>query len=478
MKQLLFVLLAVLATAACTMGPNYHRPNVDVPAVHRTDASSAPSAVATLADREWWAMFGDDTLKALVEEALRDGYDVRLAAWRVEEARANAGVTHAQYFPAIQGDASYSRGRPSDFLTPFPGTTDLYTVNVGMAWEIDLWGRIRRANEAARARLLATEEARRGVMLSLVAEVAAGYFNLRTLDYELQIARENARAFEETHQLFEGRLRAGTASELETSSAAASLANTAAAIPDLERRIVEQENQLAFLLGREPGELPRGSALTEQPLPPSIPAGLPSQLLERRPDLREAEAALVAANAEVGVAMAERYPTLSLTGFFGGLAPEVSQLFSEGKRWSLGAGVFTPVFQGKRLKYRKEAAVARWEQAKVRYEQGVNNAFAEVSTALVAYGRLAEVERELAKAEAGFRDATDLANRRYRAGLSDYLDVLAAQRQVFPAQIALARARYARLNVLVQLYRALGGGWEAPEGTAAIPEALPVVAGR
>ncbi len=451
--------------AGCAVGPRYQRPAVTVPDEFRGQATTTmttdPTAAASLADQAWWEILDDDALEALIDEALENAYDVRLAAWRVEEARANAGIARSEFLPRLQAGAGWSRGRPSEFLVPGGGTTDLYDVNLGLAWEIDLWGRIRRLNETALAQYLATEEAHRGVLLSLVSEVATSYFELRTLDLQLEIARRTARAFGETHALFDQRLEAGIASALETSSAEASLAATAANIPDLERQIVAAENRLAFLLGRQPGDVPRGAALNDQLLPPAIPAGLPSDLLERRPDLRQAEQELVAANAGVGLAVADYFPRVSLTGFFGGIAPEVSELFGDGETWSAGGGLLSPVFQGRRLANQHRAALARWEQAKVAYEKSVANAFAEVSTALVAYQKLAAVESEQARAVAGFEEAVRHANSRYLSGLSDYLEVLQAQQQLFPAENALARTRFARLATLVELYRALGGGWDS-----------------
>jgi multidrug efflux system outer membrane protein len=446
----------------CAVGPNYQRPPISSPVEFRGPSAggAAPAGeAATLADRAWWDILQDDTLRGLVDEALRNGYDVRAAAWRVEEARANAGIAKSGYFPAIQGEARWSRGRVSEFVSPIPGTLELYDVNLGLSWEIDVWGRIRRLNEAALARYLATEEARRGVLLSLVSEVATAYFELRALDAEKEIAERTARAFKETHDLFSSRYEAGMASALETANAAAPLATTQAVIPDLERRIAAQENRIALLLGRQPGDVPRGASLDEQILPPEIPAGLPSELLKRRPDLRRAEQELVAANADVGVTVAEYFPSLRLTGVFGGLAPQVSDLFQEGKQWSIGGGLLTPLFQGRRLKNQNRAAVARFEQARVEYERSVTNAFAEVSTALVAYERLAHVEEEQERAVTAYREAVDLAGSRYLSGLADYLEVLQAQRQLFPAENTLTQVRFERLSVLVGLYRALGGGW-------------------
>lgn len=471
MRRLAPLLLAFsLAAAGCAAGRSYRRPSVDAPDRLKGAADAAASTSASLADRAWWELLQDETLQSLVEEALRSGHDVRLAAWRLEEARANAGIARSGLHPQLRAGAGWSRGRESEVVAPGGETTDLYDVNVAISWELDVWGRLRRLEEAARAQYLATAEARRGVMLSLVADVATGYFRLRSLDLQLDVARRTARALAETHALFGERLETGLASPLETSSAAASLAATTAAIPELERRIAEQENALAFLLGRHPGDIARGAALDDQPLPPHVPAGLPSDLLERRPDVRQAEQQLVAANAEVGVAIADYFPRISLTGAFGGLAPQVNELFGDGKRWSAGGGLLTPIFQGQRLRNQHRAAVARWEQAKVLYERSVNNAFTEVSDALVAYQKLAEVERERAKAVDAYREAVELSSSRYLSGLSDYLEVLQAQQQLFPAENALAQTRFARLATLVQLYKALGGGWQLAEAGWDRPE--------
>ena len=476
MRKLLALVLPVALTTGCAVGPNYVRPPVTTPESIRGQVGS-PEA-ASLADQAWWEIFRDESLKSLIDEALRSGYDVRLAAWRVEEARANAGISRSELFPQVQAEGQWSRSRRSAGSTLGSTPVNLYDVNLGLSWEIDLWGRIRRLNEAALAQYLATEEARRGVVLSLVSEVATDYFQLRALDLQLEIARRTSTAFQETYDLFNRRLQGGAASALETSSAEASLASTAANIPNLERQIVSQENQLAFLLGRNPGPIPRGATLDDQFLPPEIPAGLPSDLLQRRPDLRQAEQNLVAANAGVGVAVANFFPAVSLTGAFGGVAPRVSDLFGNGRTWSAGGGILAPVFQGRRLKNQHRAAVARWEETKAQYEQSVTNAFAEVSTALVACQKLAEVEQEQARAVAAYREAVSLASSRYRAGLSDYLEVLQAQQQQLTAENALAQTRFIRLASLVQLYKALGGGWRLSDPEWTGPRDRPAPAAR
>lgn len=446
--------------AGCAVGPSYRRPAVTVPEQLR--GQPAPADAASLADQAWWQVFQDDSLKALIDEALRNGYDLRLAVWRVEEARANAGVAGALYLPQVQVQADWTRSRQSAVGAPgvASATQNLYDVNAGLSWEIDLWGRIRRTNEAALAQALASEEARRGVLLSLASDVATGYFQLRELDEQLAVAKRTAEAFQGSYDLFDRRLKAGAASALDTSSAEVSLASASAAVPDLERQIEAQENRLCLLLGRPPGPIARGEALGDQTLPPAVPAGLPADLLRRRPDLRQAEQQLVAANANVGVAVADFYPTISLTGAIGGVAPELAGLFGAGKAWSLGGGLLSPVLQGRRLEAQHRVAVAQWEEAKVQYERSVNNAFAEVATALVAYQKLAGVEREQVRAVTVNREAVRLSNQRYLAGRSDYLEVLQAEQQQFAAETAVAQTRFNRLASLVQLYKALGGGWQ------------------
>jgi len=462
MRRLAAASLLPLFLAGCAVGPRYSRPAVAAPS--ETRGQLGPVESASLADRAWWDVFQDETLRRLIDEALTNGFDVRIAVARVEEARANAGIARSALFPQIQYSAQWTRTRESQFLAPggaggTGATLDFHDVNLGATWEIDLWGRIRRSSEAALAQYLATREALRGVLLSLVSEVATEYFQLRELDKELEIAKRTSATFQETYDLFRRRLEGGAASALETSSAEASLATVSAQVPLLESRIVAQENALSLLLGRNPGPIDRGSDLSAQSIPPEIPAGLPADLLQRRPDLRQVEEQLVAANANVGVAMASFFPTISLTGSYGGISPEVSDLFGPGKTWSIAAGLVGPLFQGLRLKNQYDARVAQWEQAKLSYEQAVTGAFGDVSSAIVAHEKLVEAEKQQARAVASLQDAVRLSNDRYLAGLASYLDVLQAEQQLFPAEIALAQTRLLRLSNFVQLYKTLGGGW-------------------
>lgn len=448
-----------LVLTGCLVGSNYKRPEVKVPEQFRRAPAGGVAEALSLADRPWWEIFGDDELKSLIDEALRNNYDLRVATWRVEEFRARAGVVRSQLYPQVAYEGGWSRSRPSEFVEPRIGTRNLHSVGVGLSWEIDLWGRLRRLSEAARAQYLSTEEARRGVLLSVVSDTAQAYFELRELEARLDIARRTTEAFQATYELFGQQARGGITSELEVSRAEAALTNAAATIPDLERQIVAQENLICFLLGRNPGPIPPGASLTEQPLPPRVPPGLPATLLERRPDVREAEQQLVASNAQVGAALAEFLPKVSLTGAYGGASPDISSLFTAGRMWSIAAGLAGPVFQGGRLKNQYDADVALFEQALAQYESAVTRAFGEVSTALAAYEKLAAAEKQQARSVAAYQEAVRLANIRYGAGLSSYIEVLDAQQQLFPAENTLALARLARLGSLVSLYKSLGGGW-------------------
>jgi outer membrane protein, multidrug efflux system len=446
-----------LALAGCAVGPNYKRPSVPVPEGFYGDERAAEAR--SLADAPWWDVFDDPILKALIDEALRNGFDARLAAARVEEARARFGIARSQFFPAVDYEGAWQRGRANRFFDPTGATQTTWTADVGFSWELDLWGRIRRLNESARAQYLATEEGRRGVLLSLVSDVAIAYMELRELDEELAIAQRTTAAFQDTYDLFSRRLEGGAASALETSRAEASLGQVAAEIPEIERAIVGRENQINFLLGRNPRPIAREGPLMA--LAPEVPPGLPSTLLERRPDIRQAEQLLISANANVGVAKADFFPRLSLTGLFGGVSPELGDLFSHNKIWNVGAGLASPIFQGGRIKRSYEAAQAQWKQATIQYEAATANAFGEVSRALVDRTKLVETERQRARTVTAYQEAVRLANIRYNSGLSAYFEVLEAQQQLFPAEISLAQTRRDQLVAVVNLYRALGGGWQA-----------------
>lgn len=449
--------------AGCALGPFYQRPPVVAPEAYRGQIG-APEALS-FADLPWWEVFGDDALKGLIEEALRNNYDLRVAAARVEQARALVGVVRADLAPQIGYDGGVGRSESASQLsvqTPRGQTSNAFRGIFNLTWEIDVWGRIRRSTEAAFADLLANEEFRRGVVLSLVGDVAQAYFELRELDLELAIALRTRDAFQKTLDLFSRRLQMGVASKLETARAEAALASTSATIPNLERFIVAKENQIAVLLGRNPGPIPRGPVLTEQLPPPSTPPGLPSQLLERRPDIRQAEQTLVAANARIGVAEANFFPRIGLTSFFGGASEDIENVVKgSGNIWAVAGQLTGPIIQGGRLSSNYQATVAQWEQAKLRYEQSVITALREVSNALISQQKLAEVQREQARAVTALQESVRLATLRYSGGFANYIEVIEAQQQLFPAENSLAQTRRDQLIAVVQLYRALGGGWSA-----------------
>jgi multidrug efflux system outer membrane protein len=453
-KRAIIILMTTAALAGCkTVGPNYQRPPVTIPDQFY-GANGTPSA-ASLADAPWFDVFGDPTLRALIDEALRNGYDARIAAARVEEARARFGIVNADRYPTVGYEINPTRQRVGG-----KGTTILI-AGAGISWEADLWGRIRRLNEAGRASYLASEEGRRAALLALTSEVATAYFDLRELDAELDIARRSTKAFQETYDLFDRQLKGGTASGLETSRAEALLANESSNIPLLEQQIVAQENRINFLLGRVPGPIARGASLSDLPAPAAVPAGLPSALLLRRPDLRTAEQQLIAANANIGVAEAAFYPTLTLTGLLGGQSNDLANIVGHGIAWSIGADLLGPIFNAGRLRNQQRVAVAQFEQARLQYEQDVTNALGEVSTSIVAMDRLAAAEHDRERALRANQEAVRLVNLRYASGLSAYFEVLDAMEQLDTAENNVARTRRDRLAELVQFYRALGGGWQA-----------------
>ncbi|HTE64809.1 MAG TPA: efflux transporter outer membrane subunit [Candidatus Binatia bacterium] len=453
------VLAALLA--GCALGPDYQRPPVAEPPRFRGQATAE---AASLADVPWWEVFQDTILKNLITEALGSNYDVKIAAARVQEARAQLGVARSEYFPAIGYDVAAERSRNSGALQGQPGgqssPRNLYYGTLTASWELDIWGRIRRSNEAARASLLGTEEARRGVWLTLVSDLAQAYFELLALDVRLQIARDSTDAYQGTYNVFQDRLQVGAASKLETTRAEGALGAAQASIPELESDIVAKENQVSILLGRSPGPIPRGMPMYEQAVVPTVPAGLPAALLERRPDLRQAEQKLVGANANIGVAKAEFFPRLSLTALFGRASPEMSALTGgTATIWAVAGMLSGPIFEGGKNLSNYRVSKARWEQAKLQYEQAVLTALREVSDALTLLGKLTEAETGQERSVKALEQAVGYATDRYRHGFASYFEVLEAQQQLYPAQNTLAQIRRDRLLAHVQLYKALGGGW-------------------
>ncbi|HTB81055.1 MAG TPA: efflux transporter outer membrane subunit [Opitutaceae bacterium] len=454
--------------AGCAIGPNYKRPAVTAPAAFRDEAEAGNRSFADLA---WWDVYRDEQLKALIRAALAEGYDARIAAARVEQARAIAAQVRGQFFPGIGYEANADRGRNALLGNPNPQGTGArangFDGYLSAAWEFDLWGRVRRLNEEARSQYLASEEGRRGVLLSLVSQVATSYFELLELDEELAIAHDETQSFDDSLKLFNQRLEGGIASRLETSSAEAAKAMSAARVPEIERQIAITENQLSVLLGHNPGPIIRGARLLDQVLPPEVPAGLPSQLLERRPDILQVEASARAANAGIGVTIGGFLPRIGLSALFGAVSPQLDDITSrKAGLWSVGAQATGPLFQGGGLRGEYRAAKEAWEEARLEYQQTALNAFAEVADALVSRQKLAQVRQEQEHAVHAYQEAVTIAKQRYASGNAGYYEVLQAQQQLFPAEVALAQTRRDELATLVQLYKALGGGWNLKDAAA------------
>lgn len=457
--KLRLALVLLLAGLACSVGPDYRRPALDLPDQFRDQKQTTESAALW----PWWKIFHDQDLQALLRSALAESYDLRIAVARVEQAHQQLLQARAGYFPSFNYGAFAGHGKNAFLLgTPAPtGTSaDFFALSANVSWEIDLWGRIRRLNEAARAQFLASEDARRDVTVSLVAEVAQNYFQLAALDRQLRIAIESRGSFAESLRIFNERLTGGVASKLETSAAEALLDTASASIPDFERRIAAQENLLCLLLGRNPGPIARREATLDESDQEAIPAGLPSILLERRPDIRNAEQQLRAANAQIGVSEADFFPRLSLTGLFGTISTQLSHLFSGGAlAWSAGGNLTGPLFRGGEIRSRYHQAWAVRQQVELQYRRTVLNALQEVATQLVARQKLAESRVQQERAVAANRQAVKTAFERYHVGTAAYFEVLQVQQQLFPAETNLAQIQLNQHLALVQLYRALGGGW-------------------
>ncbi len=456
------VVAAALAASACSFAPAYRRPETVLPQEYRL---AKPGEAASVADLPWWQVFQDPVLQGLIREALAANQDLALAAARVEEARARVGVSKADFYPQLAAGASGGYGKWfSDKIVPGTGETARWTLEAGASWELDLWGRVRNSRDAALADLLATEDGRHGIVLSLVAGVAQAYLELRALDLQLDIARTNADLRRGTLDLFQARAKGGVASDLEVNQAQADLAVTMAAIPQTEMLIWMKEHELCVLLGRGPGPIERGAALTATPVVPELPTGVPAQLLGRRPDLLAAEQAVVAEGARVGVAVANRLPTLTLTGYVALDARSVPDVFTPGAfAWNAGAGLLAPIFQGGRLKSLEEAQRARLEQAVAGYRKAVQVALREVADASAGVARLKDVRGARETEVAATTSAAKLAMARYQGGVSSYLEVLDAQRRQFDSELSLATAVRDELTSVVLLYRALGGGWQQQE---------------
>ena len=463
-KRLPIIFAAIFAGLAsgCTVGPNYHRPAVQSPDAFRdlADNPQAQAQAASYADLKWWQVFQDPQLQELIRTALKQNYDLQIATERINAARGQVAITRSSQFPQVQGNADFSGGKESNFQTRF----NFLTLAADAAFQLDLFGKLRRATEASRAELLATEDARQTVILTLVSDVASDYFALLQLDLQLQITHNTVAAQEASVKLTNLRLDHGVATKLDVLQAQQVLDSANAQIPDLERQIAQEENAISILLGNYPQAVPRGLALVEQKLPPDVPPGLPSTLIERRPDIREAEQVLVAANAEIGVAKAQFFPQISLTGggggAFGRSSAFSSLMGSQLGTWSYGAQVSQPIFTAGALRGNLKVAESQHKQALLAYQQTIQRAFGDVSDALIGYQKFRQVRVRQEETVADLQESVRLSNMRYKGGTTTYLEVLDGQRSLFNAELTLAQARGTEYQSLVQLYRSLGGGWQ------------------
>ena len=458
-----FTLLSFgLLLAGCMLGPNYQRPAINAPGAYRGESGSSIASSESLGDEKWWEVFEDPVLQQLIRTAIEQNYDLRIAASRVLQAQAQLGVTRANEFPVVNAGTEVFSQRNPKISGSFPayeakaGEADLAVV-----WNLDFWGKYRRQTEAARANLLASQWGQKAVLTSVISSVASAYFTLRELDLALDVSKMTLAARQDSLRLTSVLAKNGSASGLDVRQSEQLVYTAAEAIPDLERRIVLQENSLSILLGRNPGPIARGRRLTEQPNPPAIPVGLPSELLERRPDIREAEETLVAANAEIGVAKAAFFPSISLTGAGGYESFALNNLFSHAQRtWSGAASLTQPVFAGGALRSGKRFAEAQKQEMLFTYQQTIMNALQQVSSSLTAYQKGREFREQQELLTAAAEDADRLSKLLYQHGGTSYLQVLTSENNEFSAQLNLAQAQLSERLALVQIYNALGGGWQ------------------
>jgi multidrug efflux system outer membrane protein len=458
-------LSAVLSSGllvGCAVGPKYHRPAVQTPNAFRdvTTVSQQQAQAASYADLPWWQVFQDPTLQELIRTALKQNYDLQLATERINAARAQVAVTRSSLFPQVSANANFAGGKENVVQSKF----NFLTLAGDAAFQLDLFGRLRRATEATRAQLLATEDARQTVILTLVSDLASDYFSLLQLDLQFQITRETVNTQTDSVKLTKLRLDRGVATKLDVLQAQQVLDTANAQIPDLERQIAQEENAISILLGDYPHDVARGLPLVEQSLPPEVPPGLPSSIIERRPDIREAEQILVASNAEVGVAKAQFFPQIALTGSGGGSFGRSSifssLMASQVGIWSYGAQVSQPIFTGGALRGNLRLAKSENQQALIAYRQTIQRAFGDVSDALIGYEKLHEVRVRQQDTVSDLEETVRISTLRYKGGTTTYLEVLDGQRSLYSAELTLAAARGDEYRSLVQLYKVLGGGWQ------------------
>lgn len=462
LAKLVVAIFASGLLAGCKVGPNYHRPTVQTPTAYRDLAADAKlqAQTASYADLPWWQVFQDPKLQELIRAALKQNYDLQIAAERINSARAQLAITRSSLFPQVGTNANFAGGKENLQQSKY----NFLTLTGDAAFQLDFFGKLRRATEAARAELLATEDARQIVVLTLVSDVASDYFTLLQLDLQLQITNDTVNTQTDSVKLTNLRLDHGVATKLDVLQAQQVLDTANAQVPDLERQIAQEENAISILLGNYPQDVARGLPLVEQKLPPEVPPGLPSSILERRPDIRQAEQNLIAANAEIGVAKAQFFPQISLTGSGGGSFGRDSAfsnlMSTQLGIWSYGGQITQPIFTGGALKGNLHLAESLNKQALIAYQQTIQHAFGDVSDALIGYEKFHQVRVRQQESVADLQESVRLSNLRYKGGTTTYLEVLDGQRSLFAAELTLAQARGNEYQSLVQLYRSLGGGWQ------------------
>jgi len=463
---LLFTVALLAITAGCAVGPNYKKPDIPAPPQFRGAAPETQNQ-PSVAETKWADLFKDEALTGLIRTGLTDNFDVRIAAERVLQARAALGISESQFFPTINATGNFTTVRGSRIgaqrFVPAGISLDSSSTQAGfqLGWELDVWGRIRRLNEAARAQYFASEEARHGVITTLVSDISTTYFAIRELDLELDIAQKTKAVAERGLQITTERRNRGAATGLDVHQAEQFLFTATSQIASIERQIGQGENAMSLLLGRSPGSVPRGKALEQFVAPPQIPPGLPSELLARRPDIRQAEQNLIAANASIGAARAQYFPQISLTTFLGGQSRALTDLFTGNARsWNFAPAASVPIFNAGRLRANVRLTEAQEREALLAYERSIQSAFREVSDALIGYRKISDQRSEQQNLVRALQESDRLSTLRYQGGLDSYLQVLDARRNLFTGELLLAQLRREELLSIVRLYRALGGGWQ------------------
>ena len=457
------LLASMMGVCGCAVGPNYKKPKVDAPAVYRglTPEEVAKADTKSFAEQKWWDVFQDEQLKELIKTALQQNYDLRRAGVRILEARATLGITRADQFPTISADASALNERTAQQKFVPAVKTSANRVGLDFSWELDFWGKFRRATEAARANLSASEWGQREITTELVANVASAYFTLRALDLQLEITRRTLASRQDSLRLTQILTNGGSTSLLDVRQAEQLVFTAGSEIPSLEQQIEQQENFISILLGNNPAPIPRGRVLTDQPHAPAVPTGLPSSLLERRPDIHQAEQQLIAANAQIGVARSLYFPQIALTANSGYQSSALTALFTgPAGFWTFGSTLAQPIFTGGRLRSNVRLAEAQQQEAVLFYQETIQGAFRDVSDALIAYRKTQAFREQQQLLVNSAQDATRLSHMRYSGGVASYLEVLTNDTNYFSAELNLVQAQLNELLALVQLYRGLGGGWE------------------